>query len=35
VLDDLAARLRTVAADEARLRRLMDLATSRGHAFDD
>jgi hypothetical protein len=35
VLDDLAARLRTVAADEARLRRLMDLATSRGHTFDD
>lgn len=35
VLDDLAGRLRVIAADESRLRQLMELARSREFTFDD
>jgi hypothetical protein len=34
-LEDLAARLRKVTADEARLRQLVDLAAATGFQFDD
>jgi hypothetical protein len=35
VLDDLATRLRAIAGDESRLRRLVELARTRGFEFDD
>jgi hypothetical protein len=34
-LEDLAARLREVATEEARLRQLVDLAAANGFEFDD